>query len=154
VPQFGEAAVAAVPALIENLHNETLDVREAAAVALGRLGPDARDAVPDLIGVLQDSMGVHVRAEAARALGRIGDPSAVPALAATLYEEEVFGRSSINLDVYCAASISLIADLSLPDGHLVGGHQLNEEGVPLVVIAAREWWESEGIHQAWPAIDE
>jgi hypothetical protein len=154
VPEFGEAAVAAIPALVENLHRRSTEVREAAAVALGRLGPDARDAVPDLIGVLRDGVGVHMRIAAADALGRIGEPSSVPALAATLYEEAVFGRSSISLDISCAVSITQITGQSFPDADSQGGYQLDEEGVPLVVIAAREWWESEGIHQAWPAIDE
>jgi HEAT repeat protein len=147
---FGKEAVEAVPALIQNLHYETTsDVREAAAIALGRLGPDARSAVPDLIGVLQNDNSVNVRSAAAEALGQIGDPLAVPALISVLYEEEVMGRTNMELTIDSAVSIALITGESFPDADSQHGYRLNEEGVPLVVIAAREWWEKEGQHRDW-----
>ena len=32
-------------------------------------------------------------------------------------------------------------------------YKLNDEGKLLLVIAAQEWWESEGKHMEWPAVD-
>ncbi len=57
-------------------------IRLAAAVALGSIGPDAREAVPDLTRALTDADS-RVRGEAAASLGAIGPDSgpAVPALA-------------------------------------------------------------------------
>jgi len=58
-------------------------VRRAAAVSLGQLR--SREAVPVLAETLGDERAPDdVRREAARALGLIGDPSAVPALRAAL----------------------------------------------------------------------
>jgi HEAT repeat protein len=148
--KYGKEAVEAVPALIQNLHYETTsDVREAAAIALGRLGPDARNAVPDLIDMLQNDNSVNVRSAAAEALGQIGDPLAVPALASILHEKEVAGRTNIWLAIHSAVSIAQITGEKFPDADLQDGHRLNEEGIPLVAIAAREWWEKEGQFQNW-----
>jgi hypothetical protein len=150
LPKFGKEAVAAVPALTENLHYETTsDVREAAAIALGRLGPDGRGAVPDLVDVLQNDDTVNVRSAAAEALGQIGDPSAVPALAGILYEDQITGHTDIVLAIHSAVSIARITGEKFLDADSQHGYRLNEEGIPLVVIAAREWWEKEGQFQDW-----
>lgn len=64
-----------VPALMKLLKDP--GANGAAAVALGRIGPEAKPAVPHLIELLNDRDG-EVRGAAAEALGRIG-PSALPA---------------------------------------------------------------------------
>jgi len=50
----GEAAVEAVPALIEALGDETPVVRQWSALALGRIGPAAQQAVPALTEAQKD----------------------------------------------------------------------------------------------------
>jgi RNA polymerase sigma factor (sigma-70 family) len=50
---IGEAAKAAVPALIETLGSRDPQARQAAASALGRMGPAAKRAIPVLIEALQ-----------------------------------------------------------------------------------------------------
>jgi HEAT repeat protein len=95
---IGPAAKAAVPALIEALRSPDVAVaggvrgnggfffngmdegpiRLIAAEALGRIGPEAKAAIPDLIAAMKGPDS-RVRAEAARALGGIG-PDAVPAI--------------------------------------------------------------------------
>jgi len=159
LPNFGKEAIAAVPALTQNLRYETTgDVRRAAAIALGQFGPDARSAVPELIDVLQTDDAIRVRVSAAEALGRIGDLSSVPALVDNLYGVDIEFTTStkftadMELTIVSAISLSLITGESLPDADSQHGYRLNEEGIPLVVIAAREWWESEGKHREWPTV--
>jgi len=73
-------AVQAIPALVAGLEHEDRDVQVASAAALGEIGPAAAQAVPALIKALRDQANWHVGREAAVALGRIGDPTALPAL--------------------------------------------------------------------------
>ena len=72
---------AAVPDLADRLTDADAGVRQAAAVALTELGPDAADAVPALTTALADDEWA-VRRQSALALGAIGPAakSAVPAL--------------------------------------------------------------------------
>lgn len=92
---FGPAAV---EALIAALYAQDVDVREAAARALGRLG-DAR-AVDSLTALLPESPGLFqkVNIAAAEALGRLGDARAVEpltaALQATSFRTKEIGRAS------------------------------------------------------------
>jgi len=142
--EYGKEAVVAVPALIQNLHYEAnSDVRRAAAIALGELGPDGRSAVSDLTHVLQTDKAVRVRISAAEALGRMDASVSVPALASSLYAEDT------ELAIVAAVSISLITGEDSPDADSQHGYRVNEEGIPLIVIAARQWWEAEGKDQDW-----
>lgn len=77
---------AAVPGLVAALASPRERVRQAAAIALGRIGPAAKPAEAALLAALQDKDG-DVREMAAQALGRTGaDPAtAVPALASRLW---------------------------------------------------------------------
>ena len=68
-----------VPALIKLSRESTSGATEAAARALGLAGPAAKDAVPRLIELLTGS-DADTRLAAAEALGRIGLPSAAPAI--------------------------------------------------------------------------
>ena len=61
---------AAVPALINTLKDSYEGVREAAAWALGKIGPEAKTATPALIEALKD-IEESVRSNAARALGNM-----------------------------------------------------------------------------------
>ncbi|HWB08675.1 MAG TPA: HEAT repeat domain-containing protein [Pirellulales bacterium] len=72
---------AAVPALIDTLHDPDQEVRAQAAQALARMGGKAAPAVDALIQALDDP-NEEVRRGAARALGQIGPEAgeAVPAL--------------------------------------------------------------------------
>jgi HEAT repeat protein len=64
-----------VRALIENLKRDQVKHRSDAARSLGVLGPDARAAVPDLIGALHDP-DAEVRMAAVFTLGQIGPAAA------------------------------------------------------------------------------
>jgi len=63
-----------VPALAEALRDRDVFVRRDAALALGRLGPEAQQAVPYLVPVLRDRDRA-VRKASAQALKKI-DPQA------------------------------------------------------------------------------
>jgi len=78
----------AVPALVEALHDRKPRVRELAAMALARMGPEAETSVPELIVALQDP-DIEVQRSAARALGQIGPHAgeAIPALLDTIRRE-------------------------------------------------------------------
>lgn len=71
---LGRIGPAAVPGLIEALRSSDPTVRRKAADVLGRLGSDAKDATPDLVRLLDDP-DESVRKAAARTLGRIGPPA-------------------------------------------------------------------------------
>lgn len=90
---FGKPLVASketVPGLIEALLHDSSYVREEAAKALRKLGPNAKAAVPALIEVLKnDDEYAAVCCSAAEALGEIGDEAAVPILGDTLNDKDV-----------------------------------------------------------------
>lgn len=77
-----------VPTLIEALRRRDAHAKSAAR-HLGRLGPEARQAVPDLIEIVTGNDSAKLRAAAAAALGKIGPEakSAVPALVQQLNDE-------------------------------------------------------------------
>ena len=84
-----------VERLIRELQDTDSDVRSIAAVALGEIGPEAEDAVPILIKLLQDQDAEgFVRANAATALGKIGEGAskAVPALINALRDQDKYVR--------------------------------------------------------------
>jgi HEAT repeat protein len=85
----------AVPALIEALHDPKPRVRELAALALARMGPEAESSVPELIVALQDT-DLEVQRSAARALGQIGPEAnqAIPALLDSIRHEAEVGVPS------------------------------------------------------------
>jgi HEAT repeat protein len=119
------------------------DVRSNAARVLGELGPIAIRAVPDLIKVMQKDESLNVQIDAARSLGKIGDTRALPALAENLY------KNNNDLAIYSAKSISLLSGETFTDSDSLGGYRLNEKGIPLIVIAARQWWENVGKYKNW-----
>jgi len=72
-----------VPELSKALKNRPVEVRAAAARALGEIGH--RSAVAALVEALKDS-DIMVSSAAADALGEIGDSAAVPALSKILHD--------------------------------------------------------------------
>src|SRR5262249_12893030 len=69
---------AAIPALVAQLQDAQCTDRGSAAIALGKIGPDARAAVPALLAALKDRQNL-MPAQAAEALWRIEKhPAAVP----------------------------------------------------------------------------
>ena len=140
---MGPEAELAVPALTQNLYSNSSEVRRVVAEALGEIGPTARSSVPALIVILLADPFVHARSNAATALGKIERVDAVPALATALMDEHV------RVQISSAISIALLTGQEFPDLNVKGGYSLDENGVPIIVIAAREWWEEEGRYQDW-----
>jgi HEAT repeat protein len=79
----------AAPTILRRLDHPSIDVRVAAARALGRMG--VIEAAPSLQRTLCDPAW-EVRAQAARALGLLEDLSAIPALTARLDDPEWWVR--------------------------------------------------------------
>ncbi len=141
---YPEELQTALPFIIQNLYyQENSDVRSAAARVLGELSTLAKPAVPDLLKVMQADSSFDVKVDIAIALGKIGDRSAVPALAKNLYDFK-----NTDLAAFSARSISQLTGESFPDSDS-SGFRLNEEGIPLIVVAAQEWWQETGQYQDW-----
>lgn len=139
---MGPKAEPAVFALIQNLsYQGNSEVRESAARALGAIGPAAKSAVPQLTRLLLTDF-VNVQSAAAVALGQIGDTSAVPALAQGLNDRY------IEVSIDSAESIAILANQEFPDFNSTS-YSLDENGVPLIVKAAQEWWRHEGQYRNW-----
>lgn len=140
---MGSKAEVAVPALVQNLYYETnSDVRRAAVEALGAIGPNATPSVPALIVVLLADIVVQPRRQAAVALGQIGDISAIPALIHGLDDQDM------GVSIQCAKAIAVLTGVQFPDLNSTG-YSLDENGIPKIVVAAREWWQKEGVHRIW-----
>ncbi|MBI1914787.1 MAG: HEAT repeat domain-containing protein [Planctomycetes bacterium] len=90
IGQFGTAAKAAVPRLLDLLRGRDRSSQSSAASALGEIGPDAASAVPFLIRMLADS-DKYYRQNAIKSLGQIGSSAndAVPALIPLLKNDEL-----------------------------------------------------------------
>lgn len=147
-------AVPAVPALTVCLSDDVSDVRIASAEALGEIGPGAASAVPALIETLQLDESGSARAIAAEALGKIGAVSAVPALASVLSCQED-GEINTSVCIEAAQAIAYLTGEPFPDSEPgPHGYRLNEHGEPVLVIAAREWWETSGRHETWPSVSD
>lgn len=92
----GQPAVAGLRSLLsESPDKVRAGVRAEAAMALGRIGPAASDAVPDLIRQLGDE-NERVQEEASRALGRIGPAALDPLVRATHHEEAAVRARAIS----------------------------------------------------------
>jgi HEAT repeat protein len=81
---------AAIPALTAALADKADHIRAGAASALGTNRGAARAAVPKLINLLTSDPENAVRRQAAIALGRIGDPAAIPALELAQHDRDPY----------------------------------------------------------------
>jgi hypothetical protein len=143
--EYGKEAIVALPALRENLFFARYwEVRESAAEALGRLGPDANEAVPDLVSILENMEEIiHVRRAATHALGEIGNTISILSLVPCLYDDD-----KGDLSIACAEAIGKISGKEFKEAN-TGGYTLDNQGRPLIVLEARKWWETEGQYQDW-----
>jgi len=151
--RWGPAAAPAVSGLRRALrYPYSSDARDAAAEALGAIGPSAAEAVPDLVEALEDDYWV-IRAGAAYALGSIGEPArcAVPTLASLLWD------SSSHVQMYAVGAIDVIAGVDLVDeaheprpgwpARLQRGWSDSER--QQIITNARNWWIEEGQYVDW-----
>jgi hypothetical protein len=76
LPQRKEDAALVIPALIDALKDKKNDIRLSAAIGLGQLGDQAKDAIPALQAAQHDH-DARVREAAGKALVRI-DPAITP----------------------------------------------------------------------------
>ncbi len=91
---LGPWAAPALPELIEALKVENGPDRSGVVEALGEIGPKAAQAIPELSKALQHDEEGYVRANAATALGKIGDPQVIPLLIAALKDDDSYVRFS------------------------------------------------------------
>lgn len=98
---------ATLPVLIEMLKGRSAEDRERAAYVLGRMGPKARSAVPDLIDGIQQ-FGENSALPLSAALVQIGTP-AIPALMEQLQRQSVESMELGHWTVRCLASIGMAA---------------------------------------------
>ncbi len=145
---FGSEASPAIPLLVRLLINdELIDIRESAAETLGEIGLDAKDATPALIAsMLNESEFIHVRENAAIALGRIKDPSSIYALMSCMDNEK--NREFPFLSIDCAEAIAEITNKKF-----VSGRTNDENGIPKIVYEVEAWWEEEGQYINWIALE-
>jgi HEAT repeat protein len=100
-----------LPALMEKLKDEDLQVRVFAAEAIWNIAEEREVAIPTLLKVLQNHANPgRARERAAYALGRIGPPAkeAIPALKQATSDQSSW-------DVYVAATRALERILPAPD---------------------------------------
>ncbi len=142
---MGAKAEPAVPALIKTLRSDRYEVRRVTADALGKIGPGAWQAIPALIDTLQNDDGIQIRRNAAKALGAIGDTTAVPALASILYKQDALDDKILAINSAMAIA-RITGEISGADSI---GYGANAKGDSLLVIAVREWWEKEGQFKEW-----
>jgi HEAT repeat protein len=94
----------AVSALSDALRNENAKIREGAALSLLSIGPEAKEALPELIQTLRDP-SEDVRMMAAMALGEIG-PNALAAIPAL---QECLKDQSLSVRCYAAKAMIQIS---------------------------------------------
>lgn len=128
--------------IVDNLHDDDYDVRLNAIIVLGKLGPSSNLAVPDLLSSLASESSPEIMIEITIALGSIGNIIAVPSLAENL------SHPNQELAVYSAKSISNLTGVFFPDAQSSGYH-VDGNGNPYILLAAKEWWKTEGQYQDW-----
>jgi HEAT repeat protein len=108
-----EEAAPALTTLAAALHDSSPNVRAAAALTLGHLGPTAETALPELLAALDDS-DRWVRIEVVRSLGRMGQP-AQPAIDRLME----FVKSNQQDDLLRSSAIQSLAEIGVDDARVV-----------------------------------
>jgi HEAT repeat protein len=92
LPRIGPSETkAAIPTLIDLLDESNFNYRLQASQALGKIGPEARAAIPGLVGLLDDG---PVSIGASQALSQFG-PDAVKPVLDTWYREDTVNRPGV-----------------------------------------------------------
>ncbi len=109
---LGDQAQAAVPALVEAIKDEEVQVRRIIVAALGEIGIAARSAVPALVASLRNRHDI-VRRRAAQCLAELGPAarSAVPALIEVMSDPSLMVR---RWAVFALGEIGMKAILAVP----------------------------------------
>jgi HEAT repeat protein len=130
-----------VPALAAMLHDKDDEIRYSAAAALAEIGPNAKEAVPELAKAVAAETDTRNLEELIYALGEIGPEShgAVPAMLKLIHHEDEEVRQSV-LDALSVirpttpAAIKAIATALDEDKavkvRLAAAYALNEIGAP------------------------
>jgi hypothetical protein len=177
--QIGPAAAPALPEVMAALRSNNLDQEKSfLIITLGNIGPPAAPAVPLLVEMMSLEKTDLTRADAAEALGKIGDEEGLSSLVRALKTDESdhvrhaaayaiakFGERArlavptlveslndedISVRGASAYAIAQITGEPFPDADRHDGtFKIADNGEPYIVIAAREWWEREGRFQDW-----
>lgn len=139
---IGDAA--AVPALIEALRDEDYFVRLGASEALGKMKDVS--AVPVLITILRDNTKPGFdRADAARALGAIGDPSPILALIEAI-ELTIEERKNVSIRACAAYSLAALGDsVTLPRKTIACSRLTAQERIEVLSALRRVRYKTEYI---------
>ncbi len=92
IEQIGPEAESAVPQLMHCIRRDEPEVRIEALLALAAIGKAARPATEQVIEILASDPQIGVRYAAAYALGKLGDPRAVPVLRKAAESNDAFLR--------------------------------------------------------------
>jgi len=107
--RLGPADAGKVPQIVAQLGDSNPMIRQAAAGALGQIGPAAQAAKPALLLCLKSDPSSHVRSNAAFALGWLGkDREVVPPLI------EALGDPDPEVRRYAANAFTILGSISAP----------------------------------------
>jgi HEAT repeat protein len=122
-----EYRAADVEEAVKELYSQDEGVRKSAAFHLSEMGPEAKNAIPMLIELLQSDPSMQVRGESASALGKIGPAAsaAIPDLISFLKNKE--GGYERTYAASALGNIGLQPELVLPA--LIDALQHDEEPV-------------------------
>jgi hypothetical protein len=149
----GPAAAEAVPRLIKLLATGDSWECKCAVIALGRIGPQARDALVPL-GVMFDS-GHDYQIDVARALWRIDPaqgPEIVPILVAELESQRNTGRPNNSMDNSFFSAMELLGEIGPASRAAIPILQINLQGAAKLDAAWALWRIDPGLLEAMTAI--
>jgi hypothetical protein len=136
------------PVLTEALSRKRRDYYEA-AVSIIKLGSSAKEAVPELVALL-DNDNPGTRAYSAFSLGSIGEPAecAVPKLAALMWDKDGEVRTASASALDSILKMDLVDDLYQTDAKKPYGISVDiPEGS--ITKKARSWWLNGGNTLQW-----
>ena len=143
--EMGQEAASASLALAEAMQYPRHD-SYMAAQALIKIGPDAKEAIPELLIALENERS-EIRADAAIVLGVIGEAAqcAVPNLAQHLWDDapEVSSSAARALDAITGVDLVEEVDKLAVSTSVI----YDEDGT--ISEKARYWWSDEGQNEDW-----